>query len=138
MASLQLSTNLINEAGQGKWTVKSSNELSVIYEIIKKGDCSKCFIHCPECNVCIHQFHCTCSDSLVHSTICKHVHLLMRKTKVHVESHDTHLMHSHKVKGILKEVQTISSVHHNHQNKVYITIFTDSSQILIYVTMKIY
>ncbi len=29
-----------------------------------------------ECKICIHQYLCDCPDSLIHNTICKHVHLL--------------------------------------------------------------
>ena len=31
-----------------------------------------------ECKICIHQYLCDCPGSLIHNTICKHVHLLHR------------------------------------------------------------
>ena len=39
---------------------------------------SSCQVKCSECNICIHQYVCNCPDSLIQSTICKHVHLLQR------------------------------------------------------------
>ena len=35
-----------------------------------------CKIACTECHLCVHSFTCTCTDSLIMSTICKHVHLV--------------------------------------------------------------
>lgn len=37
-----------------------------------------CPLMCEECAICIHRFHCNCLDSGLRSTICKHVHLVMR------------------------------------------------------------
>lgn len=36
----------------------------------------QCLLQCVECNICIHQFICTCMDHLTLSTICKHIHLI--------------------------------------------------------------
>ena len=33
---------------------------------------------CSNCNVCIHMFSCSCTDVLIHGTICKHIHLVIR------------------------------------------------------------
>ena len=35
-----------------------------------------CSLLCHACNNCVHMFTCTCMDAIMHSTICKHVHLL--------------------------------------------------------------
>ena len=35
-----------------------------------------CKIACTECHLCVHSFTCTCTDSLIMSTIYKHVHLV--------------------------------------------------------------
>ena len=73
----------IQEDGSSMWTIKSgANYLQ--YTILKQA--SKCLdeacqLKCKECNICIHQFICDCPDSLIHNTICKHVHLLQRHLK---------------------------------------------------------
>ena len=37
-----------------------------------------CSLCCPDCNVCVHMYTCTCADSLIGATICKHIHLIAR------------------------------------------------------------
>lgn len=37
-----------------------------------------CPIQCSDCNICVHYFSCSCLDSGLRNTICKHVHLVMR------------------------------------------------------------
>ena len=37
-----------------------------------------CVLNYHVCSLCVHQFSCTCLDSLTRATICKHVHLVMR------------------------------------------------------------
>ena len=41
-------------------------------------DSSTCPLLCNECNVCVHTFSCTCLDSALRNTICKHVHAVVR------------------------------------------------------------
>jgi len=33
-------------------------------------------INLRECNICVHSFNCTCPDSQIYHTICKHIHLV--------------------------------------------------------------
>ena len=37
-----------------------------------------CPLLCRDCAVCVHAFSCTCTDSALRNTICKHIHLVMR------------------------------------------------------------
>lgn len=37
-----------------------------------------CAVKCHECNICVHSFSCTCLDSALRNTICKHIHLVFR------------------------------------------------------------
>ena len=79
--SLKMSTNLVEENGDDCWKVVSSSNLLVCYEVCKE-DCScsaTCSLRCTQCDICIHQYSCTCPDSLVRLTICKHIHWLSRK-----------------------------------------------------------
>lgn len=79
--SLEMSTDLVEENGDDCWKVVSSSNPLVCYEVCKE-DCScsaTCSMRCTQCDICIHQYSCTCPDSLVRLTICKHIHLLSRK-----------------------------------------------------------
>lgn len=40
---------------------------------------SDCALNCSHCNVCVHSFVCTCLDSGLRTTICKHVHLVISR-----------------------------------------------------------
>lgn len=37
-----------------------------------------CPLMCAECNACVHAFSCTCLDSALRNTICKHIHLVVQ------------------------------------------------------------
>ena len=79
--SLTLSTELIepNPSTSNQWIVKSSHtdDSYQVTEQAKKCP-HNCSLRCRYCSVCIHEYTCTCLDSLIHATICKHIHLLRR------------------------------------------------------------
>ena len=39
---------------------------------------------CTQCNACVHMYCCTCLDFLLHTTICKHIHLVCALTNLRV------------------------------------------------------
>lgn len=59
------------------WTIKSAQGQNS-YTIKKSSPqpCSSCPLKCSHCGVCMHMYSCTCLDSILHSTACKHVHLV--------------------------------------------------------------
>ena len=71
-----------------KWSVYSSNLID-FYTVLKyKGSCG-CKLYCKTCNACIHVYTCTCIDSMIHTTVCKHVHivdLIYNKSSTHPSS----------------------------------------------------
>ena len=79
-SSLEVSTDLVKENGNGCWKVASYSNPLICYEVCKEEcSCSSaCSLRCTECDICIHEYSCTCPDSLVRLTICKHIHLLLR------------------------------------------------------------
>ncbi|XP_042911251.1 uncharacterized protein [Parasteatoda tepidariorum] len=52
----------------------STNSIET-YTVQKETACN-CDIKCPDCNICIHSFSCTCIDYKVKFVICKHIHLV--------------------------------------------------------------
>ena len=79
--SLEMSTELVKDVSDGLWNITSSSNPFHTYEIRKEEcNCSiTCPIRCTDCDICVHQYSCTCPDSLVCLTMCKHIHLLLRK-----------------------------------------------------------
>ncbi|CAG9761474.1 unnamed protein product [Ceutorhynchus assimilis] len=58
------------------WEIVTQSE---IYQIQKQETiCKDCPLICKPCNVCLHQFQCSCLDSTVKYNICKHIHLVAR------------------------------------------------------------
>ena len=79
-ASLEMALDLIVPCGYNEWKVISSTDDSHTYQVKKESECStNCLLRCSDCNICVHEFTCTCPDSVIHATICKHIHLLRRK-----------------------------------------------------------
>ena len=82
-SSLNMSTDLVSinkfSTESLKWEVKSTTSSDTYYVTQENKNCPyTCLLKCRLCSVCVHQFSCTCLDSLTRGTICKHVHLVMR------------------------------------------------------------
>ena len=73
-----------------KWSVYSSNLLDFYTVLKQKGSC-ECKLHSRTCNACIHMYTCTCIDSMIHTTVCKHIHifdLIYNKSSTHPSSNN--------------------------------------------------
>ena len=69
-------TEHLHEDGTIFWKVLGSEMQGKEYTVTKVKDKCDCKVLCKPCNTCTHIFKCTCIDSLVHSTVCKHVHIV--------------------------------------------------------------
>ena len=80
-ASLQTSTDQVTTVDATTWEMSSSTK-PLTYTVRKHDDSCvlNCWLRCRVCSVCVHTFSCTCPDSLLHGTICKHVNLVVRST----------------------------------------------------------
>ena len=80
--SESLSHELVSRVNDTFWIVKSCTKDQFQYTVEKKcSQCpQKCQLRCPKCNICVHEYECTCPDYQVLHTICKHVHLVLRHT----------------------------------------------------------
>ena len=78
--SRAMSTEAVEMLDDLKWKVRGQNGKNTYIVVKQATNCtdSSCQVKCSECNICIHQYVCNCPDSLIQSTICKHVHLLQR------------------------------------------------------------
>lgn len=46
------------------------------YIVERKNIVHCCSIKCTYCNICIHSYTCSCTDFLIRSRICKHIHFV--------------------------------------------------------------
>lgn len=60
------------------YTVRQSQPVSHNY--------SSCALVCNECKICVHSFTCSCLDSGLHVTICKHIHHVVKTFNPIVET----------------------------------------------------
>lgn len=60
------------------WTLQSDNNQ---YVVSKKNPCevSSCQLRCSFCQICIHEYDCTCVDYYIKAMICKHIHFIHLK-----------------------------------------------------------
>lgn len=54
---------------------KNSTELYYVY---RDTECCNCSLRCSDCNICIHEYYCTCIDSSIQFNMCKHIHVVGR------------------------------------------------------------
>lgn len=61
-----------------EWVVSSDDNKNKYKVIANQQNCpdNHCRVRCEQCKICIHEFQCSCPDSLIMSTICKHIHLV--------------------------------------------------------------
>lgn len=67
--------NIVSNASNG-WDVQT-NENAKAHTVKKIEDpiCkNKCPLKCTKCNICVHEYVCSCHDNFVHFNICKHIH----------------------------------------------------------------
>ena len=74
-----LSLDSISVVNTISWEVQSENGCKKYIVEKISDDCSDhCALNCKECNICVHTYNCTCPDSQIYHTICKHVHLVVQ------------------------------------------------------------
>ena len=77
--SMLLSFSQIKSTSDTQWSIESSNKpITYTVERCIENECEGCWLVCQACGICIHSFSCTCHDSLLHGSICKHIHLVAR------------------------------------------------------------
>ena len=63
------------------WKVTSERDASQFYWVTKVlENCKNCELICASCNICVHMYLCTCLDFSLHTTVCKHIHVVGLKT----------------------------------------------------------
>ena len=66
---------IICETDGKTWTVPSGSDGSIKYTVKLMQETCDCNFHCSTCRACIHMYSCSCIDSTLHTTVCKHAHL---------------------------------------------------------------
>ncbi|GIY19374.1 hypothetical protein CDAR_414571 [Caerostris darwini] len=65
-----------------EWKIKPSQETSLTYTVRKNPDpicrTCRCLPLNSNCNICVHEYECTCCDNLVRFNICEHIHACLR------------------------------------------------------------
>ena len=75
------------------WKIKPSSSKQSHYTIEKVLDKCSCTLKCGKCDACVHLYSCTCMDFLIHSTVCKHIHLvkILSESSRNDSSHAAHV-----------------------------------------------
>ena len=68
--------SVIHKLKDGVWRINSLTKKDTFYTIEKQQDQCCCKLRCSVCDICMHIYSCTCIDATLHSTMCKHVHIL--------------------------------------------------------------
>ena len=79
--SLEMSLENVIVVDDTTWNVNSANSSENMYSVScvsESCQCENCQERCVECDVCVHQYLCNCTDSLIKQSICKHIHLVIR------------------------------------------------------------
>ena len=58
------------------WRVQSQQSADKSYVVTIHQESCDCKLCCLTCSACIHMYTCSCADSSIHTTVCKHQHLV--------------------------------------------------------------
>ena len=79
-AALDLMENKVTienvSSSNNQWNISSRSLAHVHYVVQQILDHCDCKVRCSSCDVCLHMYTCSCVDNAVHSTACKHIHLI--------------------------------------------------------------
>ena len=64
------------KCSENSWKVTSQKTKEKSYIVTKVKDECACLLRCSSCHVCVHMFSCSCADAHLHSTVCKHSHIV--------------------------------------------------------------
>ena len=74
LAKAMLDNGSLPQAVSDKsWEVKSSTSPEC-YTVTLTPDKCTCKLRCTTCSACVHMYTCSCVDSALHTTVCKHMH----------------------------------------------------------------
>ena len=59
-----------------EWKVQSQSSTGTFYTVIRSQVKCNCLLKCLQCKACSHEYNCSCVDYALHSTVCKHIHLV--------------------------------------------------------------
>ena len=81
--SLAMTITMVIGVDENNWKIQSGTDDGVLYYIKRENESckEKCSLRCFQCDTSVHEYSCTCRDSIVLGTICKHIHLMLRKLK---------------------------------------------------------
>ena len=120
-----------------EWTVQSQSDQSVIYIIRRQSEPCTCHVRCKLCNICAHSFTCTCLDSILRSTICKHIHLVVIKNEINStgsgsEENSQEILDAHK--AILADTNPANQlIKSNSLKSLKNSIYSVTSKIQLFV-----
>ena len=81
LAETMLAAGATPEFDTNHWKVTSERDASQFYWVTKVlENCKNCELICASCNICVHMYLCTCLDFSLHTTVCKHIHVVGLKT----------------------------------------------------------
>ena len=61
---------------ENSWKVASQKTKEKYYIVTRVKEECTCLLRCSNCHVCVHIFSCSCADAHLHSTVCKHSHIV--------------------------------------------------------------
>ena len=62
-----------------KWKVQTQSSLDTNYVVENAQENCGCKLRCTNCQICPHNYTCTCLDSILHAIVCKHVQIVHMK-----------------------------------------------------------
>ena len=66
----------LQHSDEHEWSVPSQTKSDVYYTVREQRLECTCPLSCATCGACIHMYTCSCIDQALHSTVCKHIHIV--------------------------------------------------------------
>ena len=102
---------------QSLWEVCSSSQSNTKYVVRRLNENCDCKLRCASCAVCVHMYTCSCVDSAVHSTACKHTHVVHMRSCEGARGSAIEVSSSLLPENCTEEIQTLQHLSHTLQQQ---------------------
>jgi hypothetical protein len=67
---------IVHRTSDSSWTVQSQHDPDKYYTVHLVNEACSCNMRCSYCDACLDMYTCSCVDSALHTTVCKHIHVV--------------------------------------------------------------
>ncbi|XP_042909538.1 uncharacterized protein [Parasteatoda tepidariorum] len=79
-SGLEIPGDQMSALSEKIWLINTDSDEEPLYVTKELDKCPEhCSLRCDECDICVHQYSCTCVHSMIDANLCRHIHAVVWK-----------------------------------------------------------